>query len=182
MRTRDHILRLSIVAGLLFPLVASAKLANPANSEVTFTAIGPAGMKIVGSENELKVNDTGAAVVVTASLQQLKTGISVRDEHVRKALETSQFPTSELEVQRAALKSPKAGETITADATGNLKLHGVTKPTQFHYTATSDGGKIKVTATTRVNANDFGIKVPNYLGITVKPDVDISVKFEITDG
>jgi polyisoprenoid-binding protein YceI len=173
---------LSIIAGLLFPLAASAKLANPANSEVSFTALGPAGMKIVGTENELKVNDNGTTVVVTAPLTALKTGISVRDDHVRKALETNQFPASELEVQHAALKTPKAGETITADASGSLKLHGVTKPTPFHYTATRDGNKIKVTGTARVNTNDFGIKVPNYLGITVKPDVDVSVKFEITDG
>jgi len=182
MRTRDQILGLSIVAGLLFPLAASAKLANPANSEVTFTAAGPAGMKIVGTENELKVSDNGPSVVVTAPLQTLKTGISLRDEHVRKALETNQFPTSELEVQHSALKAPKAGETITADATGSLKLHGVTKPTPFHYTATRDGNKIKVTATSHINTNDFGIKIPSYLGITVKPDVDIAVKFEITDG
>jgi hypothetical protein len=28
---------------------------------------------------------------------------------------------------------------------------------------------------------EFGIDVPSYLGVTVKPDVQVSVKFDATD-
>jgi polyisoprenoid-binding protein YceI len=177
-----HIGRLSMIVGLLFPLVASAKLANPGNAEVSFTAMGPAGMKIVGTENEVKVADSGPAVVVTVPLAKLQTGISVRDQHMRKYLETDQFPTGELEVQRAALKIPRPGEVVTADATGTLKLHGKSKPTAFHYTVSREGTHLKVSGTTHVMMPDFGISVPSYLGITVKPDVEVSVRFEITEG
>jgi hypothetical protein len=32
-----------------------------------------------------------------------------------------------------------------------------------------------------LNMNDFGIQVPSYLGVTVKPDVDVAAQFEVTD-
>jgi hypothetical protein len=28
--------------------------------------------------------------------------------------------------------------------------------------------------------NDFGISVPSYLGVTVKPEVDVSASFRVT--
>jgi hypothetical protein len=28
--------------------------------------------------------------------------------------------------------------------------------------------------------NDYGISVPSYLGVTVKPDVDVSANFSVT--
>ena len=33
--------------------------------------------------------------------------------------------------------------------------------------------------TVHVNMNDFGITVPVYLGVTVKPDVDVSASFHV---
>jgi hypothetical protein len=31
----------------------------------------------------------------------------------------------------------------------------------------------------RINMNDFGITVPVYLGVTVKPDVDVTANFKL---
>jgi hypothetical protein len=58
-----------VIAGLFIPLAASAKLSNPGNAEVSFTALGPAGMKIVGTENELQVSDNGPAVNVAVPVE-----------------------------------------------------------------------------------------------------------------
>jgi YceI-like domain len=183
MKSGGHLIwRVSLVVGLVMPLAASAKLSNPGNAEVSFTALGPAGMKIVGTENEVKVLENGPAIVVSVPLVKLQTGISIRDEHMRKYLQTEQFPMGELEVSRASLKIPAAGQSVTADAVGTMKLHGKTKPTAFHYTVSRDGSHMKVVGTTHVNMGDFGISVPSYLGITVKPDVEITTRFEITDG
>jgi hypothetical protein len=183
MKSGNHLVwRISMVAAFVFPLAANAKLSNPNNSEVSFTALGPAGMKIVGTENEVKVLDNGPAIVVSVPLGKLQTGISIRDQHMRKYLETEQFPMGELEVSRASLKIPRPGESVTADAVGTMRLHGKSKPTPFHYTVSRDGTRLKVSGTAHVNMPEFGIAVPSYLGITVKPDVEVATRFEVIDG
>ena len=44
---------------------ASAKLAKAGDATVSFTATGPAGLKIVGTTGELSVVDDGQTVTVT---------------------------------------------------------------------------------------------------------------------
>jgi hypothetical protein len=33
----------------------------------------------------------------------------------------------------------------------------------------------------RINIRDFGINVPSYLGVTVKPDVDVAIKLSAAE-
>ena len=75
-----------------------------------------------------------------------------------------------------------ASGDLAADASGVLKLHGKTKPVPFHYLAKRSGPQMIVSGTLHLNMNDFGIEVPSYLGITVKPDVEVAVQFEATEG
>ena len=169
-------------AVLCFSLAAHAKLAKVGGPEVSFTLIGPAGMKIVGNGNDLRVADDGAAVKVTVPLASMKTGISIRDKHMHeKYLQTPNYPNAELQVPRAALKIPAAGGNVAQDAAGTLALHGKSKNVNFHYTSSREGSKLKVHGTMHLNMNDFGIEVPVYLGVTVKPDVDVVAQFDVSD-
>jgi len=169
-------------AVLCFSLAAHAKLSRVGGPEVSFTLIGPAGMKIVGTGNDLKVADDGQAVKVTVPLAGMKTGISVRDKHMHeKYLQTASHPTADLNVARSALKIPADGANVTQDAPGALALHGKSKPVTFRYTSSREGSKFKVRGTMHLNMNDFGIEVPSYLGVTVKPDVDVVAEFSVND-
>ncbi len=161
---------------------ADATLSAQPGSSVSFTAAGPAGMKIVGTTSELAAGDDGQSVTITVTMTHLATGIELRDKHMReKYLEVQTYPTATLTVPRAALVFPAAGATQTGDSQGSLTLHGQTHPSTFHYSATNNAGAYKVDATVRVNMHDFGITVPSYLGVTVKPDVDVEVHFTATD-
>ncbi len=93
-----------------------------------------------------------------------------------KYLEVGKYPSAELVVPKSALRIPTNAET-SGDATGTMKLHGRTKSVSFHYFARPDGSVIHVAGTVRVNIRDYGIDVPSYLGVTVKPDVDVEVHF-----
>jgi hypothetical protein len=170
-------------AGVLgFSVAAHAKLSKVSGPDISFTLIGPAGMKIVGTGNELRVVDDGAAVKVTVPLANMKTGISVRDKHMHeKYLQTANFPSADLSVPRASLKSPAAGSNVAQDAAGTLTLHGKSKPVNFHYTSSREGTKFKVHGSMHLNMNDYGIEVPSYLGVTVKPDVDVIAQFEVAE-
>jgi polyisoprenoid-binding protein YceI len=139
-------------------------------------------MRIVGTTKELTVDDDGANVRIIVPLANLQTGIGLRDRHMReKYLEVTQFPNAELQVARAALKLPAPGAEASADARGTLKLHGKTKEVAFRFSAKRDGSAYHVSGALRVNMNDFGIEAPSYLGVSVKPDVDVDVRFDAAD-
>ena len=173
---------LLLAGGLTFSAIAFAKLSKTGGGAAGFHASGPAGMAIDGNTSDVSVSDDGTNVVVTVKLTGIKTGMDLRDEHTRKALETDKFPTTELKVARANLKFPSGGES-SGEATGSLKLHGQTKDVKFKYTATPRGDGFDVKADIKqLNMKQFGIEPPTYLGVGVKPEVDVSVSFSAKDG
>jgi polyisoprenoid-binding protein YceI len=129
----------------------------------------------------MTVADDGTTVTITVPLGNLTTGIDLRDKHTKNALEVDKYPTTTLAVARSALKFPAAGAESSGDAPGKMTLHGTTKDVTFHYAAKLAGDTISVTGSTRININDYGIKAPSYLGVSVKPDVDINTTFQAKD-
>lgn len=172
-----------VAAALSLPTFADAKLGGASGQAVTFTAVGPAGMKIEGKSADLSVNDDATNITVIVPLANLKTGIDLRDKHMReKYLEVGKFPNAELQVPRASLKFPADGSPSSGQAQGTLKIHGKSKAVTFSYSAKRAGSKYEVSGDVRININDFGIEVPSYMGVTVKSDVGINVRFTTTDG
>ncbi len=175
MKTTKTLLLGILVA--VVPLTADAKLGRSGDANVSFTASGPGGMQIVGSTSELNLSDDGTTVTVSVPMRNLTTGIALRDKHMKeKYLQVDRFTTAELSVARSALKVPANGEA-GGDATGTMKLHGQTKSVTFHYMAKRDGGSLKVAGTVHVNMSDYGMEIPSFMGVKVKPDVDVTVKF-----
>jgi hypothetical protein len=171
------------LTALALPFVAQAALVRTGDAEVHFVATGPAGLRINGKSYDLQVSDSGAVLRLTIPLAGLKTGIDLRDRHLReKYLHVGQYPNAVLEVQRAAIKQPPAGGSVTAEADGSLTLHGQTKPVRFKYTAQHEGGRIKVEGGLRIDIRNFGVPEPNYLGLKVKPEVDAGARFYVTEG
>ena len=184
---RDNRFQLSLVGGaaalalLTFSLVAAAKLSKTGTSTTNFKASGPAGLNINGSTADMTVADDGTTVTITVPLANINTGIALRDEHTKKALEADKYPNVTLAVPRASLKFPADGASSSGDAKGSMTLHGQTKDVTFHYSAKRAGSTYTVTGNTSVNVDDFGVKRPSYLGVTVKPDVAIDTAFQAND-
>lgn len=169
----------TLYAVLLVVSAASAAWTVQGKKSASFKAVGPGGLSIVGNGSDVAVKDQGDMLAISVGLNSLKTGIDLRDNHMKeKYLETSKYPTAVLQVEKAKLKIPTPG----ADTEGKLSLHGVTRTVRVHYSANGSSNKATVAGTLRVNMKEFGINVPSYLGVTVKPDVDVSVQFDATDG
>ncbi len=167
---------------IAIPCEALAAFSAQPGARVAFTATGPAGMKIVGNTSELATADDGQNVTITVTLTHLATGIELRDKHMReKYLETPTYPTATLTVPRASLTLPPAGGSQAKDAQGTVTLHGQTRPSPFHYAVVNDNGAYRIDGALHVDMRDFGITVPNYMGLAVKPDVDIDVHFTVVD-
>jgi polyisoprenoid-binding protein YceI len=175
---------LSMVAACLgivgLSAVARAALSSAMDSHVSFQAAGPAGMKIEGTTPDLTVADDGTNVVITVPLGNLSTGIGLRDHHMKeKYLEVQKYPAATLTIARAALKVPHGADQASVDVPGTVQIHGQSRPVSVHYDAKVDGASLSAHGAFRVNMNDFGITIPVYLGVTVKPDVDVSASFHV---
>jgi polyisoprenoid-binding protein YceI len=165
------------VAMLGAAIPADAKMQCKEAAVVEFVALGPAGMKIVGKSSELKASDTADSIVITVPLAKLDTGIALRNRHMReKYLHTDKYPNAELSVAKSAVGYPnvKSGQ-----ANGSLKIHGETRPVKFNYAANRNAKGYAVSGDLKLNFKDFGIEQPGYLGVTVKPDVTVTVQFNV---
>lgn len=136
------------------------------------------GMKLVGRTKDLTCKDQGQKLVFEVNLDSLKTGIELRDKHMtEKYLETAKYPKATLTLDKSQLVLPASGNQ-KGDLKAKLKIRGTTKevPVTYEIRATKAGYTIK--ATMPVNYKDFGIEVPSYMGVTVKPDLDVEVAFQ----
>lgn len=171
-----------LVATSAFAITADAKITRTGTPTATFKASGPAGMQITGRTNDLDVDDQGAKIVIRVPLRNLATGISLRDDHMRnKYLQVGSFPNAELTVDRASIHFPNGDTGASGDASGTMSIHGHTKNINFHYIVARSNGTLRVDGTARIDIRDYAIEVPSYLGVTVKPDVDVEVLFTATE-
>lgn len=170
------------VAILALSTAAHAKLSRAGEPSVTFTTSGPGGLKIAGTTKALILTDDAQALVITVPLGDLATGIGLRDKHMReKYLQIASYPNASLRVARADLKLPASGAKAEGDAPGIMTIHGQNHAVTVHYAVKHDGASYGVSGAVHVNMKDYGIDVPSYLGVTVKPDVDIAVRFDAKD-
>jgi polyisoprenoid-binding protein YceI len=182
MNLRNVFASVALATIVSVPFIADAKLAKTGDAVAHVNATGPAGLTITGTSTEVSVSDDGTTVTVDVKLGNITTGIKLRDKHTKNYLEVETYPSAKLTVPRASLKFPEAGKEVSADASGTLSLHGQTKDLKFHYTAKKDGDTITVHALSApLTLTDYGIKVPSYLGVTVKPDVTVDTDFQVKD-
>ena len=107
---------------------------------------------------------TITSVEISANLTSLASDDPMRDGQLaRQGIQTSQFPTATFKLtQPIALGSlPAEGGTVTATATGELTLHGVTKTVQIPLSATLSGGIVTVTGSLAIQFADYAIDPPN---------------------
>lgn len=77
-------------------------------------------------------------------------------------------------VKRSELLVPAKGETKSGLARGMLTLHGATREVVLQYRAERAADQTtKVTSQVKLDFKDFGVAVPSYMGVAVKPDIDV---------
>jgi polyisoprenoid-binding protein YceI len=130
----------------------------------------------VGETNRITGTLTLAGSAATAAdftvdMTTFTSNESRRDNQFNgRIMSVTEFPTS-----RFVLTSPiefgavpSAGETLTATATGELTLRGVTNPVTFDVTATLENDKVGVLGNIPVLFADYGIPNPSFGTITTE--------------
>jgi polyisoprenoid-binding protein YceI len=171
----------AVVVGVLVSVPAFAGAVKTGEAVASFSCKGPAGFKLEGKATALDLVDDGKAMKVVLPLSTLKTGIDLRDKHMReKYLEVEKYPDAVLEVPAEAISLPPDGQSVSGHANGKLHLHGKTKDVVFTYTVKRAGAIYSVDAQLPLNMKDYDINIPSYLGITLQPDVQTNVVFQFT--
>ena len=71
----------------------------------------------------------------------------------------------------------KKNGTYSLNVTGDITLHGVTKPVQTKAECVVDGGKITAKTVFPLKVKDFGIKVPRLVINNIAEEVEVTVSF-----
>jgi polyisoprenoid-binding protein YceI len=104
------------------------------------------------------------AAEFTADLTTLRSDSDRRDGQLRRqALETDRFPTAAFRLTSPAdLGSmPAEGATLDVTVTGELTLHGVTKPVQIPLQARLAGGAVTIAGSLPIAFADYSITPPS---------------------
>lgn len=169
-RTLGHLL---VVAALLVPSVALAGLrveSGVAKPDIRFKANGePGALDIDARTNDCSVDDDGTTLTFTVPLANIKTGIDLRDEHMRdKFLQVGTYPNATLSFPKANIAWPtELGARVKGTLEAQFTAHGATKPVSVTYDVSKTKQGWKASASFAYNTTDHGIAVPNYLGISV---------------
>jgi len=116
---------------------------------------------------------------LSVDLKTLDTGIGLRNTHMRENyLEVGRGEGFE----RAVLGDIVLGSDVATASgattfTATLLVHGVKKPVTGTARITRAGDDVRVDATFPIRLAEFGVPDPRYLGVGVKDQVQVKVKF-----
>lgn len=168
-----------------FVIDSAHSAANFSVKHMMVSNVRGAFSKVTGSANIDEKDITKSTVEAVIDATTVNTNEPKRDEHLRSAdfFDTAKYPT----ITFKSTKVEKAGQNLKV--TGDLTLHGVTKPVVldvegFTSEAKDPWGNIKRggTATTKINRKDFGLGWNSVLetgGVAVGEEVAITLDLEL---
>jgi polyisoprenoid-binding protein YceI len=127
---------------------------------------------------------TVSAAAFTADLTTLQSDEDRRDGQLRnQALETARYPTATFTltepIELAA--APADGEVVTATATGDLTIHGVTKSVSIPIEAKRSGDVVTVTGSTEILFSDYGMSSPrSFMVLSIADSGTMEFQLQLT--
>lgn len=134
---------------------------------------------------------------VSVSISNIKTGIDLRDEHLRSEmwLNAAKYPYAEFQltgIKNPTSKSLNDGQRVKATLVGKFSVHGVTKEIEVPATLTyfkesertkakAPGNLLVASADFKIKLADYGVKIPDMVVGKVNDEVEINVNFVASD-
>jgi polyisoprenoid-binding protein YceI len=174
----------AIALCLLLPATASAGWSVNGTPKVTFYAQGhPGAMSIEGKAARTAVADEDQGLRFTVAMDDVTTGIALRDEHMNKTyVQTDQFPDAVLVVPKAALQIPTdIGSSTTGHVPGFFTAHGQTREVAVAYEIKRDKNGLQVRGSFPFDVTQHGILIPSYLGVTIDPVMHAEANFRVAE-
>jgi len=128
-------------------------------SDAVGTSKSVSGSLVLGADGSVLADQSK----ITVDLTKLQSDESRRDNFVKSdTLQTSRYPMATFvpnAVQGLTMPLPTSGQT-TFQLSGDLTVHGVTKPVTWQVTASFADTTISGSATTAIKITDFGMTPP----------------------
>jgi len=157
---------------------------EPSHTSVTFTWDHGGGLsrmngKFMNAVGTVVLDEAAPAtskVEVSFAIDGINTGVPALDSHLKTPdfFDAAQFPTATFKSTKVELTGDK-----TAKVTGDLTLHGVTKPVTLDVTLnkiTDDKKKAGFNAKGTIKRSDFGIS--RYIP-AVSDEIDLEISSEL---
>jgi len=193
---------ISVLTGTAFAQTFTASIKDGRNN-VRFESDAPLE-NIVGTTNQvgatIMINPSNIAYFpkgkVVINLASLKTGIDLRDKHLKSEdyLNTDKYPNAEFMFSKLNSRSKRLDNTkpTKASATGKLTLHGVTKEITVPVTLTyfkedkntvskQKGNLLRVKSSFEIKLSDYKIKVPQMLFYKLNETIAINIDIVASD-
>jgi polyisoprenoid-binding protein YceI len=108
----------------------------------------------------------------------LKTGIGLRDRHLRQELDTDRFPLITMAVERVSASATAAGGETSVVIQGALTVKGQAHAVSFSGTAALRGDTLAVQARTPLTFTALGMKPPTRMLGTTRVRDEFTLRFE----
>ncbi|AFH49659.1 Hypothetical protein IALB_1953 [Ignavibacterium album JCM 16511] len=144
--------------------------------------------------NDITKNPMGK---VSVPVNNIKTGIDLRDEHLRSDMWLNAAKYPNVEFQLTGIKNPSSkslndGQKVKVTLVGKFSVHGVTKEIEVPATLTyfkesertkakAPGNLLVASADFKIKLADYGIKIPDMVVGKVNDEVEINVNFVASD-
>ena len=130
-----------------------------------------------GEVTFVPANITSSAFNVSISVKTVDTDNDTRDEHLRSKeyFDADKYP--EITIVSSRITQTNKTKSGWYYFTGNLSLHGITKPVSFPFTAVKKGDDYLLTSSFDINRLDFGVGSRSaVLSNTVKISLSVLAK------
>jgi polyisoprenoid-binding protein YceI len=143
-------------------------------------------LRVHGKSDAIRANvraELGAQGLVisevdaTVTVDSLKTGLALRDDHMRKRVFTDdrgRMPDLRFVGERFECR-PAGVRRSTCSVDGALEVRGVTKPFAIVLGVKDDGRVFRVAGTAMVRLSDYGIDRPSQLGVTTANEIALTL-------
>ncbi len=168
---------------LVFSMVASGLNAQVFKADTGHAEVkGTNGMSsYTGVSDQLRgtINLKKQSANFHLPLKTLKTGISMRDRHMRSTLETDKYPEAHFK-GKIISEFPKPGNSSQVTVNGVFTIHGETHPIQVAGKVTQKNQKIRVKASFPLNITDYGMERPGFWFAKVNDKHTITINITLS--
>jgi polyisoprenoid-binding protein YceI len=175
---KNPLYTLLLVVAFLNPVQIQAQEFKTSEGKVEFLSKASLN-EFVGTSEKLNglINLSEGSLDFYIDLNTLKTGIGLRDKHMRENyLETKKFPFAEFTGKINEDIDLAPGQSKSVTATGKFKIHGVERQITVpgKLTATS-GNQLKLEAEFKVLLSDYNIEIPKVLFYELAEDQIVTI-------
>lgn len=176
---------LSLTPALVSAQAATYEVRPQAGSRIRFTSDAPletmtgTSQAVSGEFTVDPANLAAARGSVSVPIASLRTGIDLRDQHLRSDtwLDAGRFPEATFEVTGVSGAARlEEGREARVRLSGRFTLHGRTRQVTASARVKLEAGVVTVRARFTVHLADYGVSIPEVVQLKVSEDIVVDVQ------